>query len=214
VSQEQEVDREYARWSAAFAGAEYFYGFDAGPVARRAVRYRRPPRRGGSTPSALDLGCGEGQDLAYFAECGYNATGVDFVENALQKSRNLLGLRGLSGQTEYSDLREWRAAQTYDLVLACNSLQFLGDDAPLVLERVRDAVATGGVLGLSLFGCENGDEVRAGVYSSSLETLLARFDHRGENRSWQILESAKLWQWNQTTNAPQSFVTLIAARLK
>jgi SAM-dependent methyltransferase len=202
------------RWSGAFAGAEYFYGSDAGPVARRAVRYHRPRWRDGSTPCALDLGCGEGQDLAYLAECAYDATGVDFVENALQKARNLLELRGLAAQTLKSNLRDWRAARTYDLVLACNSLQFLGDDAPLVLERARDAVTPGGVLGLSLFGCENGEEVRGGVYYSSLENLLSRFDHLGANRSWQMLETAKLWQWNQSANAPQPFVTLLAQRLK
>jgi tellurite methyltransferase len=207
-------DREYARWSGAFAGAEYFYGSDAGPVARRAVRYQRPLWRAGNTPTALDLGCGEGQDLAYLAECGYDATGVDFVENALQKARNLLKLRGLAAQTIQSNLRDWRASQTYDLVLACNSLQFLGHDAPVVLERARDATAPGGVLGLSLFACESGEAVQGSVYFSSLETLLSRFEHTGANRSWQMLETTKLWQWNQSANVPQPFVTLIAQRLK
>ena len=207
-------DKEYARWSTAFAGAEYFYGSDAGPVARRAVRYHQPLRRSRSTPTALDLGCGEGQDLAYLAECGYDATGVDFIENALQKSRNLLELRGLTAQTMQSNLRDWKAEQQYDLVLACNSLQFLGNNAPVILERVRDATERNGILGLSLFACENGEEVRGGVYFSSLETLLSRFEHLGAGRSWQMLETARLWQWNQSANAPQPFVTLIAQRLK
>jgi trans-aconitate methyltransferase len=207
-------DREHARWSAAFAGAEYFYGLDAGPVARRAVRYHRPLRCGGSTPVALDLGCGEGQDLAYLAECGYDATGVDFVENAIGKAQNLLARRGLTARAEYSDLRQWRAKQTYELVLACNSLQFLGQDAPVILERVRDAVAPDGVLALSLFGCENGEAVQESVYFSSLENLLSRFEHLGANRRWQMLETANLWQWNRSTNAPQPFVTLIAQRLR
>src|ERR1051326_205266 len=37
------------RWSAVFAGEEYYYGTEPGPVARRAVRYHRQYRaRGGS----------------------------------------------------------------------------------------------------------------------------------------------------------------------
>jgi SAM-dependent methyltransferase len=206
-------DKEYARWSAAYAGDEYFYGADAGPVARRAVRYHHPLRQPGSTPAALDLGCGEGQDLAFLAECGYAATGVDFVENALDKARRLLQERGVPAETFQTNLREWECERRYDLVLACNSLQFLGEDAPSLIERARDATAVGGVLGLSLFACESGEEVRDGVYFTSLDKLIARFDCDSPNRHWQMLETARLWQWNRTVNAPQPFATLIAQRL-
>jgi len=77
-------------WSKAFSGAEFYYGQDAGPVARRAVRYHAPSLAPpihldaaqhsmqlpvqNSAPSALDAGCGEGQDLAFLAQCGYRAT--------------------------------------------------------------------------------------------------------------------------------------------
>jgi tellurite methyltransferase len=208
------MDKEYARWSAMYAGNEYFYGEDAGPVARRAVRYHHPLRQCGSTPTALDLGCGEGQDLAFLAECGYAATGVDFIENALGKARRLLQQRSLQAHIFQADLREWKAEHDYHLVLACNSLQFLGSDAPMMIERARDLTAIGGVLGLSLFACEGNEEVRDGVYFTSLEKLLGRFNCDGADRHWQMLETARLWQWNRAANAPQPFVTLIAQRLK
>lgn len=207
-------DKEYARWSAAYAGNNYFYGEDAGPVARRAVRYHRPLWRQGSTPTALDVGCGEGQDLAFLAEVGYQATGIDFVENAVDKARHLLSTRGLQATVEHHDLRTYDWSKRFDLVQAVNSLQFLGEDAKTVLPRVIEATAPGGVLGLSLFACERGEEVRDGVYFTSLEKLMEHFDCECESRAWQMLETTNLWQWNTRLNARQPFVTLIAQRLK
>jgi SAM-dependent methyltransferase len=207
-------DQEFARWSATYAGEEYFYGADAGPVARRAVRYHQPLLRIGSSPTALDLGCGEGQDLAFLAECGYAVTGVDFITNAIEKARRLLQHRGLTAELMQESLCAWRSRQNYDLVLACNSLQFLGDDAPDAIERARDATAVHGVLGLSLFTCDEGETVCGGVYHTSLDRLVARFDCEGDARCWQMLETSRLWQWNRTQNAPQPFVTLIAQRLR
>jgi len=207
-------DIEYARWSAAYVGNEYFYGYEAGPVARRALRYHRPLPRGSQPPTALDVGCGEGQDSVFLAASGYDVTGLDFVENALIKARRLAEIQKLDVQFVPTDLRSWNWEQQFDLVLAVNSLQFLGEDTREILQSVIAATAPGGVLGLSLFACEKGDEVRDGIYFSALETLLERFGAYAENRTWQMFETSQLWQWNARNNAPQPFVTVIAQRLR
>lgn len=207
-------DPQHAQWSAIYAGPNYYYGCDAGPVARRAIRYSRPLSAGRSTPSALDVGCGEGQDLAFLCESGYRTTGLDFVPDATQKAQQLLRARGLQAQLHTGDLRDWSWGEEFELVLAVNSLQFLGNDAPAILGSVMQSVAVGGVLGLSLFACESGSAVRDGVFFISLEELLNDFDYEGNQRRWQMLETTKLWQWNARENAPQPFVTLIAQRLK
>src|SRR5207302_10437115 len=87
-SMSRPADPQYRFWNTAFAGADYYYGSEPGPVARRAVRYHRPwlPRGG----TALDAGCGEGQDLAFLVECGYAATGLDFTESGVRKAEELL----------------------------------------------------------------------------------------------------------------------------
>ena len=203
-----------AKWSAIYAGPNYYYGFDAGPVARRVIRYAQPLHANRSTPSALDVGCGEGQDIAFLCECGYETTGLDFVPDAISKAEKLLEARNLQAQLHAGDLRDRNWSAQYDLVLAVNSLQFLGEDTPAILDSVAQSVAVGGVLGFSIFACESGSEVRDGVFFIALEELLNRFDCKGENRSWQMLETAQLWQWNARANARQPFVTLIAQRLK
>lgn len=193
---------ELDRWEGLFAGASYIYGEDAGPIARRAVRYHGPlSARPGR---ALDLGCGEGQDLAYLAGLGYEAHGVDFSESAVRKSRQLLDGRGLPGSVEQADLAIWTPPVQYDLVLCVNVLQFMGAAAAAVLDRVADAVAAGGVLGVSMLGLESGEERRDGnIWRISLPHLLRRF------AGWKPCESARLHQWDSAGREAQLFVTLV-----
>src|SRR5438874_7263 len=142
-------DSEYQRWNAVFAGDEYYYGSEPGPVARRAVRYHRQYRPRGGT--ALDAGCGEGQDLAFLAECGYVATGVELTETGVAKARRLLRTRGLDAEVVCEDLCVYEPPRRFDLVLAVNMLQFLGSEGDFCLRKLIAAVAEGGVIGFSSF---------------------------------------------------------------
>ena len=199
------VDRELHLWSRIYSGDGYYYGDEPGPMARRAVRYHRPWFRPGAT--ALDLGCGEGQDLAYLAELGYSATGVEFTPEGAAKARRLLSNRGVAGAVVEEDLRSWEPARPYDLVLAVNALQFLGADAPAIVDRLAHWVAPGGVLGLSLFARDEGEAPQEhSVRFFTVDEVLDRF------AGWQRLEAAHLWQWNVSNNEPQPFVTLIARK--
>lgn len=209
------VASELERWRALLAGPGYRYGTDPGPVAVRAVRYHRAFVSQGGT--ALDAGCGEGQDLAYLAACGYRATGVELTPEGCAKAERLLAERGLRARVIRADLRGFVPDRPYDLVLAVNALQFLGADAPDGLDRLAAAVAPGGVIGLSLFGREPGQpSVTGTLFLLTLEELLARFGLTPGDAPpaglWQPLEAATLLQWNPTNGRPQSFVTLIARR--
>lgn len=206
------TDQQYRQWTRIYSGASYYYGYHPGPVARRAVRYHRPHHPHGGT--AIDVGCGEGQDLAFLAESGYTACGIDFTEQGLSKAQRLLDGRGLQARIEQHDLRNYRFDRAYDLVLAINSIQFMGDDASECLDRVIRGVAAGGVLGLSMFAREDKNPmVRDGIFYISLPELLQRFDWQGDGRGWQMLETAWLDQWDRKSNEPQAFVTLVAQRL-
>jgi SAM-dependent methyltransferase len=207
----QKIDHELNRWRRMFSGEEFYYGDEPGPVARRAVRYHRHF----SGAKALDAGCGEGQDLVYLAGLGYTATGVEFTPEGAAKSRQLAAQRRVPAEVIQQDLRAFLtetsaeertgADRQFDLVLAVNSLQFLGRDASGCLDRLMSRVAPGGVIGVSLFAREPHEaEVSSTLYFTTLEELLRRF------AGWQPLEAARVWQWNVSTNEPQPFVTLIA----
>ena len=198
---------EHQRWSRAFAGAEFFYGHDPGPVARRAVRYQRPLLRPGQSARALDVGCGEGQDLLFLAQSGYTSTGLDFTETGLAKARQLLENNGQSADLVRADIADWAPNARFDLVLAVNCLQFLGGEAPRALRRVQDLVAPGGVIGISMFAREDAqsEPLEGTIYRWTLDEVLANF------ADWQPFEAARLWQWSGSDAQP--FVTLIAQRV-
>jgi len=119
----------------------------------------------------------------------------------------------LGAQTFVADLRDWQAPQAYDLVLAVNCLQFLGEDAPAALENLLGLVARGGVVGISVFAREaQSPPIQGDVCFWTLDELIQAMNPVGARR-WQMLETANLWQWNTRTNEPQAFATLIARRL-
>ena len=199
----RKIESEHDRWSALFSGDQPYYGDEPGLVARRAVRYHRALVPQGAT--ALDAGCGEGQDLAFLAEQHYDSHGLDFTSEGVAKTRRLLESRNLNAQVERADLSQWRATQQFDLVLCVNALQFLGEAAPRALGELMRAVAPGGVIGLSLFAREKDEAPVSGtIYRWTLDELLFLF------REWQPLESAHLQQWNTQSGQAQAFATLIA----
>lgn len=199
-----EMSFELERWTRNFADSEYLYGHDPGPVARRAVRYHRPLVGQNQKSTALDVGCGEGQDLIFLAQQGYDSTGLDFTETGIAKARQIVEYNGERAHLVRADILDWQGETRFDLVLAVNSLQFLGADAPRALKRVQNLVAPGGVLGLSMFARDDAatPPVEDTIYRWTLEELQLNFTN------WQSFEAARLWQWN--AEGPQPFVTLIA----
>ena len=198
------MNSELERWTRNFADSEYFYGHDPGPVARRAVRYHRPLVRENRRAMALDVGCGEGQDLLFLAQQDYDATGLDFTETGINKARALVEKESCRADFVQADILNWTNDAKFDLVLAVNCLQFLGADAPRALQRVKELVAPGGVIGLSMFARDEAATapVDGTIYRWTLDELQLNFT------GWQPFEAARLWQWNG--ESPQPFVTLIA----
>ncbi|MGV8851562.1 MAG: class I SAM-dependent methyltransferase [Rhodoglobus sp.] len=98
---------------------------------------------------ALDLGCGEGGDALWLAQHGWQVTGVDISETAIERARATARAQGLSEDRARffaTDLSTFSTEDEYELITA----SFL--QSPVVLDRVgvlRTAavrVATGGHL--------------------------------------------------------------------
>ncbi|RYX86202.1 class I SAM-dependent methyltransferase [bacterium] len=201
------METEHERWSRIFSGSTFFYGQEPGSVARRAVKYARSLKATGG--NALDAGCGEGQDLLYLAQNGYDCLGLDFTSEGIAKSGLLLEHNGQKSRLEVADLTQWNTNEQFDLVLCINSLQFLGADAPQVLNKLKNLVAPGGVFGFSAFAREYRDEnpIEGSIYRFHLDELLLNF------ADWQPFEAARLWQWGKSGSAPQPFATLVASKI-
>ncbi len=108
----------------------------------------------GPRPRALDLGCGLGADALWLAHRGWDATGVDVSQVAVDGCRALAeeAFRtgelpaGASVHFEQHDLNEDFPTGTYDLVTASFFHSMVRLDREQILRRAWAAVAPGGRL--------------------------------------------------------------------
>ncbi len=94
---------------------------------------------------ALDLAAGEGRHALWLARRGWRVTAVDFSEVGVEKGRQAAEADGLEVQWVVADVRSYRPATAFDLVL----MTFYHPDfseRPQVFSTVAGAVAPGGHL--------------------------------------------------------------------
>lgn len=137
-----------AFWEHRYAGAGRIW---SGRVNRTLADVVGPLTPGRS----LDLGCGEGGDVLWLAEHGWDATGIDLSETAIDRAKAAAAERGLDrARFAAADLGAWiedphrvaAAAGTFDLVTA----SFLQSPVELPRQRIlrtaAERVAPGGRL--------------------------------------------------------------------
>lgn len=108
-----------------------------------------PAAPGGRARRALDLGCGEGGDVVWLAEQGWDALGIDLSVTAIERGSRASVAAGVEDQTAFvaADLATWSTAARFDLVTA-SFLQSWPVDIPraAILRRAAGFVAVGGHL--------------------------------------------------------------------
>lgn len=100
--------------------------------------------------SALDVGCGEGADVAWLAGRGWRVTGVDFAPTALARAAGHAAAAGPAIaeriRWQQADLTAWSPpVEAFDLVTV-QFLQLPAEQRRHVLGRLAHAVAPGGTL--------------------------------------------------------------------
>lgn len=135
------TDDVKAQWEARYSERDRVWSGRANPWLAEVAGSLSPGR-------ALDLGCGEGADVLWLAEKGWQATGVDISDTALGRAAEEAARRGVGDRVRLRqmNLSENFPEGTFDLV----SAQFLQSWVQLDRERIfaaaARAVAPGGVL--------------------------------------------------------------------
>jgi tellurite methyltransferase len=93
---------------------------------------------------ALDLGCGEGRNSLFLAECGFDVTAVDISEAGIRKLDALAKDRSLSVVAEVADMREYRFRRQYDLIVSHGCLHLIERDSWQELIRLFKTYTTPG----------------------------------------------------------------------
>jgi tellurite methyltransferase len=73
----------------------------------------------------LDLGCGEGRNALFLAECGFEVTAVDISDAGIRKLDALAKERDLQIRSEVADMRLYRFAHSFDLIASQGCLHLI-----------------------------------------------------------------------------------------
>ena len=110
--------REYAR-----TPKTYIWGTAASSLARDVSALLRPGAR------VLDLGCGEGRDSVFFAERGFDVTGVDIARAGLSKAERLAHARRVRVHWVCGDIGGLNVSglghEFFDLVYSCGAIHYV-----------------------------------------------------------------------------------------
>ena len=117
------------------------------PVDRHVMEVARGLQPG----SAVDLGCGLGQNSIWLAQQGWAVTGIDIAANAVAGARAAAEAAGVRVDFAQVDLQEWSPEATYDLVVSTYALPARGPGRTAALAGATQSVAPGGTLLIAEF---------------------------------------------------------------
>ncbi|KVL13174.1 class I SAM-dependent methyltransferase [Burkholderia ubonensis] len=135
--------------------------------------------------SALELGCGDGRNLAALAGKGLRLTGVDMVDSLAVTRRSISALSDMTFvQTDILDYEPEREA--FDVVVCSEVLHFFTkNELAQVMPKILDAVKPGGLLFVDLLSdltrhfAATGEpfvwDKEAGISVPEAETLFKRW---------------------------------------
>lgn len=132
---------EASSWDERYAGADAVWSGNPNPqLVTEAGRL--------SPGTALDVGCGEGGDVIWLAQQGWQVTGADFSATGLARAAQHAEQAGVGDRTDWwqVDAREFAAGgRSYDLV-ASHFLHLPDGGMVEAVGRLAEAVAPGGHL--------------------------------------------------------------------
>lgn len=129
------------------------YVWDTAPTALArevAAIHHGAPRR--ARERLLDVGCGEGRDVVFFARRGYDAVGLDVSKAGLDKARRLAAAGGVTPRWIATTIERYRPSDRYDVVFSCGALHYLARPArPKVFGLLKAATRPGGLHAVMVF---------------------------------------------------------------
>ncbi len=100
----------------------------------------------------VDLGCGEGRNALFLAQHGCKATAVDISSSGIEKVKLAASTLGVEINTMVCDLNDYKADDSYDIVLAHTSVHFLTNSKwRELLGELKERTNPGGLHSLTIF---------------------------------------------------------------
>lgn len=96
--------------------------------------------------TALDLGCGTGQNTCWLAIEGWDTTGVDISPSAIELARKRADQADLEISFEAGDARTWQPRRQFDLVFSTHAMPSTESGRRDAIRTAVSAVKVGGTL--------------------------------------------------------------------
>jgi cyclopropane fatty-acyl-phospholipid synthase-like methyltransferase len=127
---------------------------------------------------ALDIGCGTGTNVITMAQHGWDVTGVDFANRAIQIARQKLQRAGVKAQLVVSDAtRLDHIAGPFDLILDIGCLHgILPDRRPAYYTNLTRLLAPNGTYLLYAFWKDPAANKQNGLNQADLQALQSRLE--------------------------------------
>ncbi|GAA1552010.1 MULTISPECIES: SAM-dependent methyltransferase [Brevibacterium] len=148
------VPDSVAAWEERYAGDDAVWSGNPNEALVATVGSLTPGR-------VLDVGCGEGADVIWLAENGWDAVGIDLSQTAIDRATEAAAAKGVTASFEVADVSTWSGSgpgsaeseQTdgprrggFDLVVGCFLHTRLPDTREELVGKVADHVAPDGRL--------------------------------------------------------------------
>jgi SAM-dependent methyltransferase len=164
------------------------------------------------TGSVLDAGCGTGDNALLFASLGQKVTGIDFLEDPIQRARSKAAERGLSVTFLVKDattLKEW--SERFDNVIDCGLFHvFSDDDRKKYVAGLATVLKPGGRLFLLCFSNdEPGTQGPRRVSQEELHDSFAEGWAIGSIRPARFEVIANLKDFNFSEGGPKAWFAVI-----
>ena len=108
-------DKEYSK-------DELLWGSRRSVVVQKLLEHRK-------TGLVLDVGMGEGRDVLFLAEKGFQVTGVDLSEIAVNKCLKLAEEKGLSVEAFVGDFLDFYPNNRFDIIISNSTLHLMEKDS-------------------------------------------------------------------------------------
>jgi len=100
----------------------------------------------------LDLGCGEGRNALFLAECGFDVTAVDVSEAGIGKLKALAQEKSLDVHAEVADMRDYRFPCSFDLIVSHGCLHLVERESwQQLISLFKAHTEPGGINALTVF---------------------------------------------------------------
>jgi SAM-dependent methyltransferase len=170
---------DHASWEERYSSAATLWSGRVNPVLAVEAADLPPGR-------ALDVGCGEGGDTLWLASRGWQVTGLDWSQTALDRGAVHASDAGLGDRVTWvrRDLTSWQPpTAAFDLVTA-HFLHPTADQRPSWVARLAAGVAPGGTL---LWVGHPYDEERAAMWGGDRFSSAAEVAELLDPAAWDVL---------------------------